>query len=136
MFRKLMLIAIKLYIHGCSCRYAAIFVPLIIVHEILYVQGVLIPLYALLSLLFIVSAFYADNSLLHQVKEGLIICGARRSQLRVVMYTYAVLLSLMISFPQSVVLTYYGLSLYACILKLLILVIAFLLMEMYVRVNL
>ena len=136
MFRKLMLIAIKLYVHGRSCKYAAILVPLIIVHETLYIKGILIPLYTLLSFLFVVSAFYADSLLLYQVKEGLIICGARRSQLRMVMYTYAILLSLTITSPQSVVLTCYGLSLYACILKLLILVITFLLMEMYVRVSL
>jgi len=135
-FRKLMLIAVKLYVHGRSCRYAAIFVPLIIVHEILYIKGVLIPLYALLSFLFVVSALYADSLLLYQVKEGLIICGAKRGQLRMVMYTYAILLSLTTISPQSVVLAYYGLFLYACILKLLILIVTFLLMEIYVRVNL
>ena len=136
MFRKLMLIAIKIYVYGRSCKYAAIFVFLLTIHELLHMKDVLIPLYALLSLLFIVSAFYADNLLLYQVKEGLTICGAKRDQVRVVLYTYAALLSLTTLSPQSAVLIYYGLSLHACILELLVLMTTFLLMEIYVRLGL
>ncbi len=137
MLRDLVSIPVKVFLSGRSCRYVAAFTLLIAIHEVLYLNNALVPLYISLSALFIISAFYADKQLLYQVKESFTICGAKRVQLRVVLYLYAVLLSFSIAIPQIIVFIYRGLEIYGIVLLLVVVILVSLIYkEISMRLNL
>ncbi len=137
MFRDLISISAKVFLSGCSCRYVVAFTLLIAIHEVLYLNDTLVSLYIALSALFIISAFYADKQLLYQVKEGFMICGAKRVQLRVVLYLYAILLSFSVATPQIIVFIYRGLEIYGIVLLLVVVILVSLIYkEISVRLNL
>ncbi len=137
MFRDLVSISAKVFLSGRSCKYVIAFTLLIAIHEVLYLSDALVPLYIALSVFFIISAFYADKQLLYQVKEGFTICGAKRAQLRIVLYLYAILLSFSVAAPQIMVFIYRGLETYGIVLLLLAVIsISLIYKEISVRMNL